>query len=90
MMISTDVGINIVIDDFDSLKEANNKEQKIGQGSGNAAPPRIYTRSFSDASIKKILEEAEQRKHEFWKLLDEHTAVIENLKRIEKFEHKII
>ncbi|XP_066257124.1 uncharacterized protein [Euwallacea similis] len=79
----------IIIDDFDSSKET--KDQKPAQTTNSTpAAPRVYTRSYSDASIKKILEEAEHRKHEFWKLLDEHNAVIENLKRIEKLEHKII
>ncbi|XP_048518726.1 uncharacterized protein LOC109542331 [Dendroctonus ponderosae] len=77
----------IIIDDFDSSKDP--KDQKTVQNS-TGTTPRVYTRSYSDASIKKILEEAEHRKHEFWKLLDEHNAVIENLKRIENLEHKII
>lgn len=79
--------LSIIIDDFDSTKD-----QKSAQNNCNSTTttPRVYTRSYSDASIKKILEEAEHRKHEFWKLLDEHNAVIENLKRIEKLEHKII
>ncbi|KAH1014442.1 hypothetical protein HUJ05_012305 [Dendroctonus ponderosae] len=81
---------SIIIDDFDSSKDP--KDQKTVQNSTNSTgtTPRVYTRSYSDASIKKILEEAEHRKHEFWKLLDEHNAVIENLKRIENLEHKII
>ncbi|CAG9762106.1 unnamed protein product [Ceutorhynchus assimilis] len=76
----------IIVDDFDS----SNKEPKRQNSHSTGPTPRIYTRSYSDASIKKMLEEAEHRKHEFWKLLDEHNAVIENLKRIEKLEHKII
>ncbi|KAL1512730.1 hypothetical protein ABEB36_002271 [Hypothenemus hampei] len=74
--------LSIIIDDFDSAKDQ--------KSSNSGTSPRVYTRSYSDASIKKFLEEAEHRKHEFWKLLDEHNAVIENLKRIEKLEHKII
>lgn len=82
---------SIIVDDFDSCKEPNTKETKTSlENASQPATPRVYTRSYSDASIKKILEEAEIRKHEFWKLLDEHNAVIENLKRIEKLEHKII
>ncbi|KAF5304925.1 hypothetical protein FQR65_LT00809 [Abscondita terminalis] len=111
---------NIVIEDFDSAKNANaNVEECL--------PPdvplyqrtqRPYTRQTSDATIKQILvsmdteikevimltntetlivfrvnerlcvqEEAEHRKHEFWKLIDEHSAVIENLKKIEQLEN---
>ncbi|KAF7283196.1 hypothetical protein GWI33_001165 [Rhynchophorus ferrugineus] len=82
----------IVIDDFDSCKESNSKETRTCQlnGSQQYSTPIVYTQSYSDASIKKFLDEAEHRKHEFWKLLDEHNAVIENLKRIEKLERKII
>ncbi|KAJ8963169.1 hypothetical protein NQ318_018634, partial [Aromia moschata] len=79
----------IIIDDFDSTKESNSKEMKINQ-EVTTHPPNVakpYTRQSSDASIKKILEEAENRKHEFWKLIDEHNAVIENIKRIEKLEN---
>ncbi|KAJ8979316.1 hypothetical protein NQ317_004075 [Molorchus minor] len=60
---------------------------EVATHSPNVARP--YTRQSSDASIKKILEEAENRKLEFWKLLDEHNAVIENLKRIEKLENNL-
>ncbi|XP_030755271.1 uncharacterized protein LOC115881766 isoform X2 [Sitophilus oryzae] len=89
---------SIIIDDFDSSsKESSTKDSSKPVQDATTTPPqsstaapRVYTRSYSDASIKKILEEAEHRKHEFWKLLDEHNAVIENLKRIEKLERKII
>ncbi|KAJ8936924.1 hypothetical protein NQ314_012129 [Rhamnusium bicolor] len=79
---------SIVIDDFDSAKGSNSKEMKVNQEISTHQPnvAKPYTRQSSDASIKKILEEAENRKHEFWKLIDEHNAVIENLKRIEKLE----
>ncbi|XP_018568464.1 uncharacterized protein LOC108908807 isoform X2 [Anoplophora glabripennis] len=80
--------ITIVIDDFDSAKTSSSKEMKVTQEINTHQPnvAKPYTRQSSDASIKKILEEAEVRKQEFWKLIDEHNAVIENLKRIEKLE----
>lgn len=37
--------------------------------------------------IVRLQDEAEQRKNDFWKLLDEHNQVIENLKRIEQLEN---
>ncbi|CAH0550502.1 unnamed protein product [Brassicogethes aeneus] len=78
--------LSIVIDDFDS-KNANDKEERLSpEVSNNTSCPKTYTRKNSDASIKKILEEAENRKHEFWKLIDEHNAVVEDIKRIEKLE----
>ncbi|KAJ8924508.1 hypothetical protein NQ315_007306 [Exocentrus adspersus] len=81
--------LSIVIDDFDSAKTSNSKEMKVTQEINTHHPnvAKPYTRQSSDASIKKILEEAELRRQEFWKLIDEHNAVIENLKRIEKMEN---
>ncbi|KAK9745529.1 hypothetical protein QE152_g6853 [Popillia japonica] len=86
-------GHSIIIDDFDSVKEScstictSNKEtQTMPEVSLYQPQQKPYTRQSSDASIKKILEEAEHRKNEFWKLIDEHEQVIENLKKIE-LEH---
>ncbi|GJQ66458.1 hypothetical protein Trydic_g4458 [Trypoxylus dichotomus] len=89
-------GLSIVIDDFDSGKEtsttacAQNREtSQMPEVSLYQPQQKVYTRQTSDASIKKILEEAEHRKNEFWKLIDEHEQVIENLKKIE-LEHSSI
>lgn len=83
-------GLSIVIDDFDLVKEAssvtsstNRESQQVPEASPYQPQQKPYTRQSSDASIKKILEEAEHRKNEFWKLIDEHKEVIENLKKIE-------
>jgi len=81
--------LSIVIEDFDSAKNTNTRieECPMPQVSLYQRTQRPYSRQSSDASIRKILEEAEHRKHEFWKLIDEHTAVIENLKKIEQLEN---
>ncbi|XP_022913070.1 uncharacterized protein [Onthophagus taurus] len=85
-------GLSIVIDDFDSAKESSNnvnnsKDGQMAEISLYQPQQRPYSRQSSDASIKKILEEAEHRKNEFWKLIDEHREVVENLKKIEQEHH---
>lgn len=84
--------LSIVVDDFDSKlqKEHVEKEKpcddhletsnkpKAEESKGRAGTP--------DKSIQKILDEVEHRKDEFRKLLDEHNAVIQNLKKIEKID----
>ncbi|KAF2901768.1 hypothetical protein ILUMI_04426 [Ignelater luminosus] len=81
--------LSIVIEDFDSAKNSNNRIEDctMPEVSLYQRTQRSYSRQSSDASIRRILEEAEHRKHEFWKLIDEHTAVIENLKKIEQLEN---
>ncbi|KAK4885395.1 hypothetical protein RN001_001666 [Aquatica leii] len=80
---------SIVIEDFDSAKNtgASVEECLAADVPLYQRTQRPYTRQSSDATIRQILEEAEHRKHEFWKLIDEHSAVIENLKKIEQLEH---
>ncbi|XP_018332677.1 uncharacterized protein LOC108742118 isoform X1 [Agrilus planipennis] len=89
--------IRIVIDDFDSSKHPNNTEVPETGTTVSAVHQHQPTsinmqRSYNNRlstndSIRSILEEAERRKHEFWKLIEEHNALIQYLKRIEQLEH---
>ncbi|KAB0804200.1 hypothetical protein PPYR_01170 [Photinus pyralis] len=74
---------SIVIEDFDSAKNTSKDDCLTQEAPVYQRTQRPYTRQTSDATIRKILEEAEHRKHEFWKLIDEHSAVVENLKKME-------
>ncbi|XP_018332678.1 uncharacterized protein LOC108742118 isoform X2 [Agrilus planipennis] len=89
--------LSIVIDDFDSSKHPNNTEVPETGTTVSAVHQHQPTsinmqRSYNNRlstndSIRSILEEAERRKHEFWKLIEEHNALIQYLKRIEQLEH---
>lgn len=79
--------LSIIVDDFDcdiNSSTSSTSSEMMPEVSLYQPPPRPYTRQSSDAMIQKILEEAELRKHEFWKLIDEHNAVVENLKKMEQ------
>ncbi|XP_019873269.2 uncharacterized protein LOC109601462 [Aethina tumida] len=64
--------LSIVIDDFDT------KQQRLDN---SKSPKKVATRC--NVNVKHILDEAENRKEEFYKLLEEHNQVVENLKRME-------
>ncbi|XP_017775207.1 PREDICTED: uncharacterized protein LOC108561672 isoform X2 [Nicrophorus vespilloides] len=72
--------LSIVVDDFDTGK-VNEDKNKTQENETKADP-------IPHESIRQILNEAEQRKLKFWKLIDEYSDVVEKVKKIEQKEQQ--
>ncbi|CAH1108624.1 unnamed protein product [Psylliodes chrysocephalus] len=88
--------LSIVVDDVDGRRnrsqnhckkeETPKTEQKNHQSQEQVSQSvqNPYPRHVLEDAIRDILEEAELRKFEFRKLIDEHDALVKNLKKMEK------
>ncbi|XP_057656310.1 uncharacterized protein LOC130893889 isoform X1 [Diorhabda carinulata] len=79
----------IIVDDVDDKKnssQAQTKNETRVSGKPETTLHNVenpYPKQVLDDAIRDILKEAELRKFEFRKLLDEHDALVENLKKME-------
>ncbi|XP_056639321.1 uncharacterized protein LOC130446849 isoform X2 [Diorhabda sublineata] len=79
----------IIVDDVDDKKncsQAQTKNETRVSGEPETTLHNVdnpYPKQVLDDAIRDILKEAELRKFEFRKLLDEHDALVENLKKME-------
>uniref|UniRef100_A0A6P7FGC5 Uncharacterized protein LOC114329872 n=1 Tax=Diabrotica virgifera virgifera TaxID=50390 RepID=A0A6P7FGC5_DIAVI len=88
--------LSIVVDDVDERIKGSfsqtQKEEPIPEMQENVETPESstqtgnnpYPKHVLEDAIRDIMEEAELRRVEFRKLLDEHDALVENLKKMEK------
>ncbi|XP_057656311.1 uncharacterized protein LOC130893889 isoform X2 [Diorhabda carinulata] len=81
--------LSIIVDDVDDKKnssQAQTKNETRVSGKPETTLHNVenpYPKQVLDDAIRDILKEAELRKFEFRKLLDEHDALVENLKKME-------
>lgn len=88
---SLPTGFSFIVDDVDGDQEPESEPEceitredassRVIQDSSREASPD--TKEQSDARIQQIKVEAESRKNEFARLLEEHAQVIQQLKKME-------
>ncbi|XP_067012764.1 uncharacterized protein [Anabrus simplex] len=82
-------GFSLIVDDVDGDQEPEPDIDFIREDASSrishdtAREPSPDTKEQSDARIQQIKEDAESRKNEFARLLEEHAQVIQQLKKME-------
>ncbi|XP_075223109.1 uncharacterized protein LOC142325346 [Lycorma delicatula] len=86
----TSTPFSLVVDDVDARNVAHEENQNQNQEvlhkllSDSTLDYRPFSKEQCDARIRQIKVEAECRKNEFARLLEEHAQVIRRLKQIEE------